>query len=139
MILLDTDHISILQRPSSARSRLLQRLDSLADSPVTSVITLEEQSRSWITEIGRRRNVADQVSPYGSLGQMFEFFAEWEIVPFTSQAAETFTTLRSDGVRISSSDLKIASIAIINNATLLTANSRHFEKVPGLRFEDWLS
>ena len=55
MILLDTDHISVLQRPSAACDRLLQKLDASSDSPATSVITLEEQSRSWIAEIGRRR------------------------------------------------------------------------------------
>jgi tRNA(fMet)-specific endonuclease VapC len=36
-------------------------------------------------------------------------------------------------------DLKIASIAMSNQATLLTRNAKDFEKIPGLRFEDWLS
>jgi predicted nucleic acid-binding protein len=36
-------------------------------------------------------------------------------------------------------DLKIASIALVNDALLLTANSRDFEKVPGLQFENWLT
>ena len=139
MILLDTDHVSVLQRPSAACDRLLQKLDSSTDSPATSVITLEEQSRSWIAEIGRRRNVRDHVLPYARLLDMFEFFAEWEIVPFTEAAAETFDKLRSNRVRIASTDLKIASIAITNNATLLTANMHDFERVPGLRFESWLS
>jgi predicted nucleic acid-binding protein len=35
-------------------------------------------------------------------------------------------------------DLKAACIAMANNALLLTANRRDFEKVPGLRFENWL-
>ena len=55
-----------------------------------------------------------------------------EIVPFTDAAAETFAKLRSNRVRIASTDLKIASIAITNNATLLTANTHDFERVPGL-------
>ena len=33
---------------------------------------------------------------------------------------------------------QITSIAIASNALLLTANRRDFEKVPGLRFENWL-
>jgi len=36
-------------------------------------------------------------------------------------------------------DLKIASIALANDATLLTGNSNDFSNVPGLRIEDWLS
>ncbi len=35
-------------------------------------------------------------------------------------------------------DLKIASVALVNEALLLTANRKDFEKVPGLRFENWL-
>jgi tRNA(fMet)-specific endonuclease VapC len=35
-------------------------------------------------------------------------------------------------------DLKIAAIALVNQALLLTANRRHFERVPGLKSENWL-
>lgn len=36
-------------------------------------------------------------------------------------------------------DLKIASIALANDATVLTRNARDFGKVPNLRIEDWLA
>ena len=32
----------------------------------------------------------------------------------------------------------IAAIALANNALLLTANRRDYERIPGLRFENWL-
>lgn len=35
-------------------------------------------------------------------------------------------------------DLKIAAVALVNQALLLSANRRDFELVPGLRVEDWL-
>ena len=35
-------------------------------------------------------------------------------------------------------DIKIASIAIANDALVLSANLRDFELVPGLRVENWL-
>jgi tRNA(fMet)-specific endonuclease VapC len=35
-------------------------------------------------------------------------------------------------------DLKIAAIALVNQALLLSANLRDFEKVPQLRVENWL-
>jgi tRNA(fMet)-specific endonuclease VapC len=36
-------------------------------------------------------------------------------------------------------DLKIASVALANNATLLSRNLQDYQKVPGLRVVDWLS
>lgn len=35
-------------------------------------------------------------------------------------------------------DLKIAAIALMNDALLLTANMVDFKQVPGLRVENWL-
>jgi tRNA(fMet)-specific endonuclease VapC len=40
-------------------------------------------------------------------------------------------------VRIATMDLKIAAIALSENATLLTRNLRDFEQVPGLQVDDW--
>jgi tRNA(fMet)-specific endonuclease VapC len=49
-----------------------------------------------------------------------------------------FKDFRKSGVRIGTMDLKTASIAIAHDALLLTANRRDFEKIPGLKFENWL-
>ncbi len=65
-------------------------------------------------------------------------FAAWKVLPWTQETAEIFVRLRAGGVRIGSMDLKIASVALSRNATVLTRNLRHFQKVPGLRAEDWL-
>ena len=35
-------------------------------------------------------------------------------------------------------DLRIASIALVHNLTLITANTRHFERVPDLEVANWL-
>jgi tRNA(fMet)-specific endonuclease VapC len=36
-------------------------------------------------------------------------------------------------------DLKVAAVALVANATLLSANLKDFQQVPGLRVEDWLA
>lgn len=41
-------------------------------------------------------------------------------------------------MRIGTMDLKIAAICLAHDATLLTRNLVDFEKVPGLRVENWL-
>ena len=140
MILLDTDHTTILRYWESPRhDRLMDRLRSASD-PVAAitVITLEEQFRGWLAEINRAKDLHEQVDPYARLIQVHEFLADWSIVPFTEEAAAEFKRLRKEKVRIGTQDLKIASIALVHDALLLSANLSDFHKVPGLRVENWL-
>ena len=57
---------------------------------------------------------------------------------FDEAAVEKFTELRRNGVRIGSVDLKIASIALVQNATVLTTKLRDFQQVPDLVVGGWL-
>ena len=45
--------------------------------------------------------------------------------------------LASRGTPIGPNDLLIASIALANDLTLVTHNTREFARVPGWRLEDW--
>ena len=62
MILLDTDHLSLLQvRDAPAAFALQARLEAFTpDEVVTTVITMEEQMRGWLALIhrGHRRPAA---------------------------------------------------------------------------------
>ncbi len=64
------------------------------------------------------------------------------VVPFDAQAAEVYGPLRADlerqGNRLDEPDLRIASIAISRDLTLVTGNVRHFKRIPGLNIENWL-
>ena len=54
-------------------------------------------------------------------------------------AADQYNSLKRVKTNVGTMDLKIASIALANDATLLTRNTNDFGNVPGLRIEDWLS
>jgi len=141
MILLDTDHVSVLQIPDSdRRNTLLARIDEASiDSTIgTTIITIEEQLRGWLASIAKERLVKRHARPYRELRKLFLFFTDWHIADFTDAAVAQFEKLKSAKVRIDTMDLKIASISLANDALLLTANKRDFEQVPGLRFENWL-
>ncbi|MCI0642827.1 MAG: type II toxin-antitoxin system VapC family toxin [Gemmataceae bacterium] len=62
-------------------------------------------------------------------------------LPFDDAAAEESGRVRADlaakGTPIGPNDLMIAAIALANNLTLVTHNTREFSRVPGLILEDW--
>jgi tRNA(fMet)-specific endonuclease VapC len=140
MILLDTDHLTVLRYRDDPRcATLTARLQASADQRLaTTVVSVEEQMRGWLAEIGRWRSVHKQVPAYERLAKLFDFFSDWEIVPFDVRAADEFEHLRKQRIRIGSQDLKIASVALVQKALLLSANSRDFRRVPELRVENWL-
>lgn len=140
MIVLDSDHISVLQHRDWPHAEALrQRVLALpTDEVAVTAATLEEQARSWISLIGRYSDVRQQVAYYARFVAMFRFFAAWQILPFDERAAEEFRRLRSERVRIAATDLKIAAITLVHAATLVSRNLRDFDKVPGLRIESWL-
>ena len=69
------------------------------------------------------------------------FLAEFVSLPFDDLAAMTFGVIRSqletNGTPIGAYDLQIAAIALANNLTLVTHNTREFGRVEGLQIEDW--
>jgi tRNA(fMet)-specific endonuclease VapC len=141
MILLDTDHISLLKYPSSERgARLLERLDAIPAGEIiaVSIVSIEEQMRGWFAAVAKERQAQRQVTAYRELAKLFEFFAEFPIIPFDDVTADRFDQLRSAKIRIGTMDLKIAATALVNQSLLLTANLRDFERVSGLRVENWL-
>ena len=140
MIILDTDHVSALQHRDAPKAFALQaRLEILSPAEIaTTVITVEEQTRGWLGLIRRYPDVHRQVAYYERLVRLFDFFAEWQILPFDQRAADEFKRLRQQGVRIGTMDLKIASIVLVGGVTLLSGNNRDFQQVPGIQVEDWL-
>lgn len=65
------------------------------------------------------------------------------ILPFDESAAEVYGPLRAQleatGQRLDEPDLRIASIALSYDLTLVTGNVRHFDRVPDLTVENWLA
>lgn len=137
MILLDTDHVSLLRIPNSQRGNILAaRLMQSGEMIGIPVVAAEETMRGWLAAVAKVRLAIRQVYAYRELGSMFTFFADFPILPFDEDAARRFDTFSK--IRIGVSDRKIAAISLTQNATLLTANRRDFEQIPGLRFENWL-
>ena len=135
---LDTNHFSELVR-DSPRVVTLQRnvAERKADVFVT-VITAQESFEGWFALINRERAVFDQTKAYAQFLRSIETVVKFTILPFDPDSARIFQRLRDEGIRIGTMDLKIAAICLAHDATLLTRNRVDFDKVPGLRVENWL-
>jgi len=139
VILLDTDHMSILEWGDDESSSVLRTRLAASDDPkiATTIISYEEQMRGWMAVLSRARTIESQVHAYQRLAEHLENYRLIPVQQFDEPSAEVFTKLRRDRIRIGTMDLRIASIAIANEALLLSRNVADFEKVPGLRFENW--
>jgi tRNA(fMet)-specific endonuclease VapC len=139
MFILDTDHLTIIQRRTEpAYSNLNFRLSRVsAEGIYTTIVSFEEQTRGWLALISRFKNVQQQIAAYQKLHRLLSFFSEIPVLDFDQAAAEQFARLRRAKLRIGSMDLKIASIALAQKATLLSCNLTDFRQVPELQVEDW--
>jgi tRNA(fMet)-specific endonuclease VapC len=139
MIVLDTDHLGEFEKgTSSAAKQLKDRLHARDETVATTIISLEEMMRGWLAAIHRQRDSGKQILSYQRLARLLNVFSAWIVLPWDEGAVRHFESLRTAKLRVGTMDLKIASIALSCDATLLSGNLRDFEHIPGLRVEDWL-
>lgn len=71
-----------------------------------------------------------------------QFCAVNRILPITDQsvvqAGSIYGKLHSRSELIGDADILIAASAIINDHTIVTNTTRHFDRIDGLRVENWL-
>jgi tRNA(fMet)-specific endonuclease VapC len=138
MYILDTDHLSVLDRGGFAAKNLLQRLATTDPAQVaTSIISYEEQMRGWLSYAAQAQTVEQQVEAYKQLKRQLTNYCAIPVLEFDEAAVQEFQRLKKSLPRLGAMDLKIASIALVNQAVVLTRNKRDFGQVAGLSIEDW--
>ncbi len=130
--------MSILERESPQLQRLDTRLSALPQDDVcTTIISYEEQTRGWLAVSAQSRTPDMQIAAYQRLKQHLGIYCRIAVVRYDDKAADVFERLRQAKIRIGTMDLKIAAIALANDAVLLTRNLSDFQKVPELKVADW--
>ena len=137
--LLDTDHLSILQLKTGPAFRSLNaRLEMVSSVDVAvSIVSFQEQVRGWLSFIHQARKPAQLLRGYDHLLQLLKEYCKAYVLPFDAAAQREMENLQSSKVRIGTLDLRIAAIATVHGATVLSRNLRDFRQVPGLVVEDW--
>ncbi|MBT4140275.1 MAG: type II toxin-antitoxin system VapC family toxin [Candidatus Latescibacteria bacterium] len=76
-----------------------------------------------------------------NLSTLHRLFQKFKSYSFNDRSAEIYGQTRSDleadGTPIGPNDLLIASIVQANSFTLVTHNTREFQRIPNLKIEDW--
>lgn len=129
MYLLDTDTVIYILKGHPA---VVENLKNHLHEPIKiSVITyMELQYGAY-----KSQRVAANLAKIKSLGQSIG------MATITIAVAEIFGLLKADlekaGIRLDDFDLAIAACALANNLILVTNNTQHFERIEGLKLENW--
>lgn len=79
--------------------------------------------------------------PIKTLANQRLFLSRFASLPFDDSASESYAKVRADLTRrgrlIGPNDLMIAAICLANDVTLVTHNGSEFDRVAGLKIEDW--
>lgn len=138
MYILDTDHLSLIQRNGHEGKRILTRLAATEEVEIAvTVITYEEQVKGRLALLSKAKTLEKQVSAYRGLEQLAVDYRLITIVSFSQAAALEHQRLRNAYPRLGNMDLKIAAIVLTNKAILLTRNESDFKQIAGLQTEDW--
>lgn len=137
--LLDTDHISFLQKQTGSEfAALMRRIVQVSTGDLAfCVVSFHEQVLGCNAYIAQAKSLSDVVHGYAMFDRVLTAFAASLVLPFDSRASLIFERLVTQRVRVATMDLRIAWMALSEGLTLLTRNSRDFSKVPNLLIDDW--
>ncbi len=133
MYLLDTDILSNILKPIPSEALISRMTLVPSQLQLTSSITVGEMVYGAYKSGPRAPALLENLE---------RLFAPLVILPFDESASRRYGEIRAglelDGIPLDEADLRIGSIAVANRLTVVTGNVRHFQRIPGLRVENWL-
>lgn len=70
-----------------------------------------------------------------------EFFDKYQVLPLDGPASKRAASIRANlmrkGVDLDDMDVLIAAVALENEASVVTRNKEHFQRIDGLNVEEW--
>ena len=129
--LLDTDTISFFIKGNPNVARHMEQYFDYFGYLNVSVITYYEIKNGLLFRDAHR-----QMKDFES------FVLDCRILPITTEIADlpanTFAELRRQNQMIGHTDILIGATAIYHNLVVVTNNQNHFQRIPGLRLENWI-
>ena len=102
----------------------------------------DDVATTWITASELAFGAEKSREPERNTTLVTEFLATLPVLGLDLPAALEFgrrkAQLERAGMRIADADLLIAAIALARGASVVTGNRKHYERIEGLRTEDWI-
>ncbi|KJC49231.1 transcriptional regulator [Bradyrhizobium sp. LTSP857] len=129
--MLDTNIVSDLIR--NPQGKVAKRIAKLGEDNICTSIIVAAELRYGCTKSGSKR----------LLKAVEDLLGEINVLPFEVPADTEYGGIRAKleaaGKPIGGNDLLIAAHAYATGATIVTANTGEFKRIPGLNVENWLT
>jgi tRNA(fMet)-specific endonuclease VapC len=121
-------HLMKLHEPLLSRARAI--------GPSAIAVTAITLAEMWF-------GAAKSHQPRRTRADLDAFLAPFAVLDFDSAAADCYASIRAHltakGRLIGDRDLMISAIAQANGMVVVTSNTSEFERVPGIKVEDWMA
>jgi tRNA(fMet)-specific endonuclease VapC len=125
-------HLHFAAAAKAAESDRALAVDKVSDVTLCSIVIYE-----------LRHGAESSTDPTREHAKLDVFLAPFSSLPFDDACAAKCAAIRRalerKGERIGPHDLQIAAIALQHDLTLVTHNTREFNRIPSLRLQDWES
>jgi tRNA(fMet)-specific endonuclease VapC len=126
---LDTDTCIAILRGNQA---VIDRRAGTSDDVVT----------TWITAAELYYGAAKSRAPDANRELVDRFLATLPVLDLDAASTQIFgeakALLEQQGRKLADADLFIGAIAAARQATVVTGNRRHYERIPGVAIENWI-
>jgi len=141
ILVLDSDHLSLIDRSDSELgARIRRRIENIGAAHfATTIVNYDEQTRGWLAFSAKAKLNAELIEAYRRLEKHLHMYCATRVLSYDQLAAVKFQALKGSKLKVGTMDLRIAAIVLAHDATLLSRNLGDFQRVPGLRVEDWTS
>lgn len=97
---------------------------------------------TWISAAELYYGAAKSNAPAKNRALVKRFLASLPILGLDEASVQIFgeakALLERHGQRLADADLLIGAIAAAQRATVVTGNTRHYERIPGVALENWI-
>jgi len=135
LTILDTGTVSLYER---GLERVTTRIARIAPHEVAvTILTAEEQFSGRQATLRKARSSAQLAEAYQRMTDTMRVLSDFHMLTFSEAAIARYLSLLALKLNVGRFDLKIAAIALEEDAVVITRNLRDFGRVPGLACENW--